>query len=261
MNSCLILAAGEGKRLRPFTNNSPKALVSLFGNPLISYQINNLKALNFNNIGITTGYKEEKILTYNFKTFHNKFFDTTNMVESLFIARLFLEQAQGDILISYGDIVYEKRNLKKVLNTKGDIVVMIDEGWLDLWSIRNDNPLNDAETLKYGPKGQILELGKKPKSLLDISGQYTGLIKISYNKIQDFISFYDQLDRSILYEGRTFKQMYLTTFLQLLINAGWMVMPATVNHGWLEVDTVEDLLIYEKLNKEGKLDYFWKKNE
>ena len=55
--------------------------------------------------------------------------------------------------------------------------------------------------------------------------------------------------------------MYMTTFLQLLIDDGWMIMPAHVNHGWLEVDTVEDLKLYEKLSLEGKLDALWKINE
>ena len=55
--------------------------------------------------------------------------------------------------------------------------------------------------------------------------------------------------------------MYMTTFLQLLINAVWMIMPARVNNGWLEVDTIDDLKLYEKLSSEGKLDTFWKVNE
>ena len=32
---------------------------------------------------------------------------------------------------------------------------MVDDGWFDLWSIRNDNPLNDAETLRYGTKVKL----------------------------------------------------------------------------------------------------------
>ena len=261
MINCLILAAGEGKRLRPFTNDYPKGLVSLLGKPLVSYQIDNLNSLNIKNIAIVTGYKSEKFSNLNCQTFKNEFFDTTNMVESLFAARLFLEKAKSDVVISYGDIVYEKKNLKSLIDTKGDIVLMIDNGWVDLWSARNENPLNDAETLKYGSNGQIIELGKKPKSLSDIDGQYTGLIKIAHHKINDLISFYDQLDRSILYEDQIFQQMYMTTFIQLLIDSGWKIMPAKVNHGWLEVDTVEDLKLYERLSLEGKLDALWKANE
>jgi len=261
MTHCLILAAGEGTRLRPFTNDYPKGLVTLLGKPLVSHQISTLKALGIEDIAIATGYKAEKFDPLGFQTFHNKFFDSTNMVESLFAARSFLEQAQGDVLISYGDIVYEQNNLEAVLTTHGDIVVMVDDGWLDLWSARNEDPLNDAETLKYGKNGQIIELGKKPSSLDDIKGQYTGLIKIPYQKVADFISFYDRLDHALLYDGRAFEQMYMTSFLQLLIDAGWMVMPANVNHGWLEVDTVEDLQLYERLAAEEKLNTLWRAHE
>ena len=261
MSDCLILAAGEGTRLQPHTKNKPKALVPFLNKPLISYQLQILKSLNINNIGIITGYKAEKFSKLNYRTFHNKFFDSTNMVESLFMARSFLEQAKNDVIISYGDIVYEKKNLKTILETKGEISVMVDSGWLDLWSIRNDNPLDDAETLKYGKNGNIIEIGKKPKSLKEIEGQYTGLIKISNNKINEFISFYEQLDKTILYDNRPFKQMFMTTFLQLLIDAGWVVMPAIVKHGWLEIDTTNDLLLYEKLSEERKLNILWNKNE
>ena len=79
MKSCLILAAGEGTRLRPFTNNHPKGLVSLLGKPLVSHQITNLKALDIQNIAIATGYKAEKFYTLNCETFYNELFDTTNI--------------------------------------------------------------------------------------------------------------------------------------------------------------------------------------
>ena len=86
MTSCLILAAGEGTRLQPLTNNYPKGLVSLLGKPLISHQIKTLNSLKLKNIAIVTGYKAEKFNNLECKTFHNKFFDSTNMVESLFVS-------------------------------------------------------------------------------------------------------------------------------------------------------------------------------
>ena len=78
---------------------------------------------------------------------------------------------------------------------------MVDDAWLDLWSARNEDPLNDAETLKYDDCGAIIELGKKPASLESIQGQYTGLLKVPKNKLKEFISFYDNLDRQSLYDG------------------------------------------------------------
>ena len=137
---------------------------------------------------------------------------------------------------------------------------MIDDGWIDLWSARNENPLSDAETLKYDKQGHIIELGKKPKSLSDIKGQYTGLTKVSYQKVPSFISFYDNLNDKILYDGQTFNQMYMTSLLQLMINDGWKIVPAHVNHGWLEIDTVKDLRLYERLSREGKLNKLWRVN-
>ena len=183
------------------------------------------------------------------------------MVTSLFVARSFMEEVPGDLLVSYGDIVYQRDNLETVLQTDGDIVVMVDDGWLALWTVRNEDPINDAETLKYNQHGHLIELGKKPHSLSDIEGQYTGLIKINHQRINEFISFYDQLNPNLQYDGRSFEQMYLTTFLQLLIDAGWQLKPAKVNHGWLEVDTVEDLKRYEQLSAEGKLEALWKPHE
>lgn len=261
MTSCLILAAGEGTRLRPFTNDRPKGLVELLGKPLVMHQMTTLVTSGINDIAIATGYKSEKFDKLGYPTFFNKFFKTTNMVESIFSARTFFEKSNDDLIISYGDIVYQKENLELLLKTRGDIVVMVDDDWLNLWSVRNENPLNDAETLKYNDYGAIIELGKKPASLKEIQGQYTGLIKIPNHKLVDFISFYDRLDRDDLYDGQPFEQMYMTSFLQLLIDAGWAVMPARVCNGWLEVDTVHDLLLYEKLALEGKLSLLWTAHE
>ena len=218
-----------------------------------------LKVKGVHDIAISTGFKAEAFLIFEHQKYFNPNFERTNMVESLISARDFFEGIEEDLIISYGDIVYQKDNLEKVLETRGDVVVMVDDDWLNLWSIRNDNPLIDAETMKFDSyDGRIIEVGKKPTRIEEIESQYTGLIKISANKIQDVLMFYDSLDRNILYQGNTFPNMYMTTFLQLLIDAEWKVVPARVNNGWLEVDTVNDLLMYERLNINGELDNFWR---
>ncbi len=50
--------------------------------------------------------------------------------------------------------------------------------------------------------------------------------------------------------------MYLTSLLQLLIDAGWPVRGVRVHGGWLEVDTVSDLNLYERLARTDDLAVF-----
>ncbi len=261
MVSCLILAAGQGKRLNPLTLKKPKALITFLDKPLIMHQINIIESLGINNIAIVTGYLRDQLEGLGYTTYHNKEYENTNMVYSLFCGVQYLKERDDDLIISYGDIVYEKKNLESLIETDGDIVVMVDDNWLDLWSLRNENPLLDAETMKFDDKGYISELGGKAKNLLEIESQYTGLIKISNKVINPLISFYYELDPNKIYNGKSFNQIYLTDFLQLLIKSGWKIKPAHVSGGWLEIDTIEDLRLYEKLNNENSLDFLWNKNE
>ena len=253
----LILAAGQGTRLRPLTNNKPKCLVPLAGKSLLERQVNTLRGAGIENIHIATGFCAQQIQELGFETSLNERYAQTNMVETLFSARDFIS-LEGDLIIAYGDIVYDSINLETLLACDDEIALMIDKKWRDLWSLRLENPLEDAETLVMDPEGYVKELGKKPESYEKIEGQYTGLIKIRADKIQDFVDFYDKIDRSLMYDGKDFDNMYMTSFLQQLIDSDWKVKAALVENGWLEVDSVDDLEHYEKMAQEGTLDKFYK---
>lgn len=257
MTKALILAAGQGTRLRPLTNDKPKCLVSLAGRPMLERQVETLRKQRVIDIHVATGYKSEEIEKLGFNTSFNSRFDNTNMVESLFSAVDFIQSCDEDLIIGYGDIVYNFDNLKALLDADEEICLMIDKNWRELWSLRLENPLDDAETLKVDSNGLITELGKKPTSYEQIQGQYTGLIKIRKNKIKDFIQFYNKLDRAAMYDGQDFNNMYMTSFLQMLINSNWKVAAVNVNSGWLEVDSVEDLSIYEEMAAKGTLSKFY----
>jgi NDP-sugar pyrophosphorylase family protein len=52
--------------------------------------------------------------------------------------------------------------------------------------------------------------------------------------------------------------MYMTDFLQHLIESGWRVQAVPVDGGWLEVDTPQDLQVYENLYRAGELARFYR---
>ena len=256
MTKVLILAAGQGTRLRPITNDKPKCLVPLIGKSLLKRQTDVLESAGLTNIHIATGYRADQIEKLGYATSFNPLFDKTNMVESLFSALNFIE-GEEDLIIAYGDIVYQKNNLEKLLASNDEISLMIDKEWKSFWSLRLENPLDDAETLKLNEEGFVTELGKKTDSYDDVQGQYTGLIKIRGDKIRDFINFYNSIDRTLEFDGQDFNNMYMTSFLQMMIDSSWKAKAVLVNNGWLEIDTVEDLNIYETMHKNGKLAPFY----
>lgn len=253
----LVLAAGQGSRLQPLTNDRPKCMVELLGRSLLARQADTFANCGIKDVAVVGGFKIEQIRAAGFRCFENNRFESTNMVESLFAAREFIA-GPDDLIISYGDIVYESRNLSQLMAAESDVCLMVDANWRDYWSQRLDDPLSDAETLKFKDGGLIAEVGKKPTSYDEIEAQYTGLIKIRGDVLSDFCQFYDQLEGAATYDGQSFENMYMTSFLQLLIGAGWPVQGVLVEGGWLEVDTVSDLELYERLAELGELDTFCK---
>jgi len=59
--SAIILAGGKGERLRPYTEDRPKPMVSIMGNPLIAYHLKWLAASGFQRVVICCGYKGDVI--------------------------------------------------------------------------------------------------------------------------------------------------------------------------------------------------------
>lgn len=64
MKQAVILAAGEGRRLKPFTVNKPKVMLSIAGKPILHYVIESLIANGIRDIVIVVGYQKEKVYDY-----------------------------------------------------------------------------------------------------------------------------------------------------------------------------------------------------
>ena len=113
----VILAAGQGTRLRPYTDNKPKCMVELHGKSLIDYQLDAFRKAGLTDITVVAGYCEDKLKRKGVRKIINPRYATTNMVSTLMCARNLFD-GRDDVLITYGDIVYEQRILKEILDFK-----------------------------------------------------------------------------------------------------------------------------------------------
>lgn len=240
MARAIILAAGMGTRLRPLTDTRPKCLVELAGRPLLDRQLDALRAAGVEDIHIVGGYLAEQLERPSLTRHLNPDYASTNMVHTLFCACEVLTGGQ-DLLICYGDIVYEPGIVQQMLACDAPLCLAVDIAWRDYWQARMENPLADAETLKLTPEGHVRELGKKPQSYADIEGQYIGLIKVRADHVTRLVEIHDGMDRDARYDGKEYANMFMTSFLQHLIDIGIAVRAVPIRNGWLEVDAPEDL--------------------
>jgi choline kinase len=252
----IILAAGEGKRLRPYTADRPKSMVELAGKPLLVHQIEALRTCGVDDFTIVTGYRADQIESLGHPTVRNAEFDRTNMVASLMCARERLDGGD-DVLVAYADILYEARIVRELMACPDPLSTAINLDWRRLWELRMEDPLADAETLKCDDDGNIVELGRKPGSLADVEGQYMGLIRIAKETCRELVEFHDNLDSDGEYDGKDLANMYMTSFLQALIDAGRKLRAVFVHGGWLELDSTDDLHHYRDMLAAGTLAEIW----
>jgi choline kinase len=213
--------------------------VEVDGRSLLERHLTVLASQGIDSITVIGGYLAGMLVAPKYQLKINHSYAATNMVWTLFCAESDIE---GDILIAYGDIVYSPNILHKMMKSKADIAVAVDLEWESYWRARNENPLEDAESLKMTVDNQIIEIGKKPQSIDEIQGQYMGIIRCSpygASKLKEI--FYAA--RKIGFIGsKPVKKAYMTDLIQFIIDSGQRVEAVPVKGDWIEIDTVSDLL-------------------
>lgn len=241
----IILAAGQGTRLRPYTDHVPKCMVEAAGRPLLQWHLDVLEGCGINDINVIAGYKQEKITDERVSKIVNPRYETTNMISSLFCAE---EQLEGNVIIAYGDIVYSQEVLQAMMDDERDIVIACDEDWKSYWSMRFEDPLSDAETFIKGPDGKVQSLGRKTTDINEIQGQYIGLIKLSPRGCEIVRDVYRKASNdsgqvnNAWGSGRTLDMAYMTDLLNHLASSGKLYY-RSIHRGWVEVDDHADLEI------------------
>lgn len=241
----IILAAGQGTRLRPLTDHCPKCMVELAGKPLLDWQIETARSAGCDEVIVVGGYRAEQLKRSGVKLVVNELFESTNMVHSLFCAEEFF----GDeFVISYGDIVYEQEVFEAVAQDDAPISIAVDTGWQAYWESRFDDPLADAESLQIGSDGQITSIGQMVTDISEIEGQYIGLMAFraeGVRQLRDAYTSAEQSESNPFGCPRPLAGLYMTDLLQGMVDRGDGLKPVSIDRGWYEIDSLSDLKVAE----------------
>lgn len=248
----IILAAGRGSRMGKLTTETPKCLTYLNQRTLLSWQLEALRDAGVDNVVIITGYRSELIDALGNCTRKHHGWSQTNMVGSLMAAKDLM--GQHDVVVSYSDIVYHPECVKELIQSSAGIGIVYDIAWDQLWDLRFDDVLRDAETFKVN-EGLLTEIGGQASSRTCIEGQYMGLIRFSPSGWGEFVATYSELSPD---EQET---VDMTSMLGKLLKRGSKIEARPICGRWCEVDTEKDQMIYERClqkNQSGAWLHDWR---
>jgi choline kinase len=237
----IIVAAGMGRRLSPYTDDRPKTLVEINGRSILERQLDAYRAAGVTDLNIVRGYMKEKIAIPGARTFDNDQFRENNILVSLFYAEPAME---GGFLFSYSDIVFRPEVVRAAIDTEGDFALVIDRRWAEAYVGREHHPVEEGEVARV-EDGRVTLVGKKTVPADEASGEFIGLARFSARAVEVMRARFHERKKALWGQpyGRAprFEVAYLTDLLNDLIASGEIMRPAFIDGGWREIDTVEDL--------------------
>jgi glucose-1-phosphate thymidylyltransferase len=216
MRQAVILAAGEGQRLRPFTINKPKSMLAIAGKPILQYIIEALAQNGIRNIVLVVGYRKEQI------------YDWLNSGEQFGVEITYVEQhmqlgtahalcrargvTESEFLVLPGDNLIEADTIARFVNTGPEAMLVK----------KVNNPI------RYGvvamEAGAVRNISEKPRE------PETSIVNTSiYAFTSNIFEFMDT-------------KLDIPDVLKIMVNQGFTVNALETEGTWLDVVYPWDIL-------------------
>jgi len=236
----IILSAGQGRRLLPYTASLPKCLVPVGDRPLLEWQLRNLHDCGVTQAVIVTGFMSEAVNLFiqrvNFpglamQTLFNPFFSVADNLASLYLAA---DELRDGGFILNGDTLFESAVLNAVLQqAQAPVSVTIDR-----------KSRYDDDDMKVQTDGLRLCAIGKTLPVQETDGESIGLLRLS----PDGGVLMKSAMEAVLRESNGFRRWYLSAVDRLAKNDHGAVGTVSIEGlGWCEVDCPADMARAEAL--------------
>ncbi|MFE7626100.1 phosphocholine cytidylyltransferase family protein [Streptomyces castrisilvae] len=232
----LVLAAGAGRRLRPYTDTLPKALVPVDGDKtILDLTLANFAEIGLTEVAIVVGYRKEAVYarkeeleaTYGLKLIliDNDKAEEWNNAYSLWCAREVLKRG---VLLANGDTVHPVSVERTLLDARG-------RGQKIILALDTVKQLADEEMKVVVEDGKGVRRITKLMDPAEATGEYIGLTLIepeAAEELADALKATFERDPDLYYEDG----------YQELVNRGFTVDVAPIGDvSWVEIDNHDDL--------------------
>jgi phosphoenolpyruvate phosphomutase len=231
-----VLAASQGVELGEVTRAKPKVMVRVGNAPLLHKLVADLRAERIKEVVVVRGFAKNEVNAPDVHFVDNDDFASTAELASLQKAANWLD---GELVLTFGDILFRRYILSNLLSDSHDIVIVVDAGWEQRKPVGQVDYVTTSRpfSLKYSEDDVMLKAMNADLPKTQINGEWIGLVKTSargtallkaalaeLSRRPDFNTLrFDDLFRHLLAQGADIKVHFIT------------------GH-WLDVDNAETLV-------------------
>lgn len=225
----VILAAGEGTRMRPLTENRPKVMLPIANKPMLGHIIDAVKSAGIADITLIVGYKKESIIDHfgdgSKLGVHIDYITQEKQMGTGHAFGMAAGTCKGKFIALNGDVLVSAEHIKKITGRKDDAVITVKQ-------VKNPQAYGVIET--NGDKVvRIVEKSPEPPTDMANAGVYLFNPSIFEAIAQTKLSPRGEIE--------------VTDSIQYLIDQGKMVGYEVMNDEWLDVGRPWELLTANEL--------------
>jgi phosphoenolpyruvate phosphomutase len=232
----IILAASRGAEMGDVTAGIPKAMVAVGGAPLLHKLVAQFRASGIRRIVVIRGYAAEKVHAPDVEFVDNDEFEGTGELLSLSKA---LDYLEGDVLLSFGDILFRRHILNNLLAEEHDIVIAVDAAWERRHGTAGYIDYITATrpySLRYDEEDAFLTATGPRLDPANIHGEWIGLMKMTSRGSAQVKRALEELS------GRAdFRKLRFDDLFKHLLERQQRVQVLYNTGHWLDVDDLDDL--------------------
>ena len=233
----VVLAASRGDNLDEVTQDRPKVMLPVAGQPMLRRLVDAFRKQGITEIAVVAGYKPEAIDISGPNVVVNAEYEKTGELGSLVCA---LEHFGDDTVVTYGDLLFRRYIVRDLLEADADLTVIVDSS-----QVPSAGPCDVAFADRPDERGvfgrdvglqRVVhgEAGAEvPKGC---SGRWIGMLRV---RGAGRIHLLEVLDT--LRARPDFARLDMPDLLNALVAAGYRVKVLYVHGHWLDVNDHESL--------------------
>ncbi|MDG1462166.1 MAG: NTP transferase domain-containing protein, partial [Gammaproteobacteria bacterium] len=229
-----------GSALGDLTATKPKAMVDIQGQPLLGHIISAYNGAGIKNIAVVRGYLAEKIDLPSIDYVDNEDYADTGELLSLDKALHADADINGDLFVSFGDVIFKRHLLDQLAEPEEDFVIAVDTNWKDSGNrgrAADYASCSEPNSRQVFNRRVLLTNANEQMADDDINGEWTGLIRIAESAIPRFRAKVTSLAaKPEMQKGK------LHHLLAALVADGEEIRVVYTTGHWLDIDSLDDLV-------------------